>query len=101
MPLFATLIVACALTSNGKGAECDIAVHDKYQQVSQPVCFVQLERVRYKVANDLMVRLDVDELLPGSHNCFSTKAHRDSALNRVTIQFDKAGITYHIINKDK
>ena len=99
MPLFATLVVTCVLTA--KGAECDIATHDKYQQTSLPVCFVKLDRDRFKVAKALMERTNTDELLPGSHNCFQTVAHRDSVLKRVLAQFEKAGIVVNRINLEK
>lgn len=100
MPAFATLIVVCALTVSGKDAECEIVVHDKFKELSLPICFNKLEHTRYKTGRDLMIRLDVDQLLPGSHNCFQTVAKRDSVLARVRNQFDKSGIAYRVTNKD-
>lgn len=101
MPLFSTLVVVCALSAEGDKAVCDIVVHDKFQSITQAICFNKLERVRYKAGNELMDRLKSYELLPSSHNCFNTAAHRDSALERVTKAYDKAGVVYTITNKDK
>lgn len=101
MPLFATLVVVCALSADGDKAVCDIVTHDKYHQISQPICFNKLDRVRFKAAADLLERIKSEDLLPGSHNCFNSKAHRDDALNRVELAYKKAGIEYTITNQDK
>jgi hypothetical protein len=101
MPLFATMVVVCALNKEGTNAVCDIVTQDKYHQISQPICYGKLDRIRFKAAADLMKRLDTDELFPGSHNCFESVAHRDAVLNRITLAYKKAGITFTIINQDK
>lgn len=100
MPAFATLIVVCAMSASGKEAECEIVVHDKFRALSQPLCINQLERTRFKAADELMKRLKVYELLPGSHNCFNSAAIRDTTLTKVRNQFDKAGVAYRVTNKD-
>lgn len=99
MPLFATLVVVCALSAEGDKAVCDIVVDDKFQSITQPICFNKLERVRYKAAVALIDRLKSYELMPGSHNCFQTVAHRDSALELAVKAYDKAGVTYSIIRR--
>lgn len=96
MPLFATMVVVCALNKEGTNAVCDIVMHDKYHQISQPICYSKLDRVRFKAAAELMKRLDTDELFPGSHNCFNSVAHRDDALNRIVNAYKKAGIVFTI-----
>lgn len=101
MPLFATLVVVCALSAEGDKAACDIAIQDKFQAISQPICFNKVERIRFKAAKDLLERLKDYDLLPGSHNCFNTVAHRDTDMNRAIAAYKKAGITVTITNQDK
>lgn len=100
MPFFATVALVCATVVDG-GTVCIVNTYDKFLSFSDANCYVTMDNVRYKLNNELKKQAGVARLEKGSHNCYSTVAHRDKVIERVMKTYSDGGVMYAIRNMDK
>lgn len=95
MPLFSTLIVACVATVGG-GMQCEGRTFDNFQDFDESSCYRAMDKKRYNLVSKLKKQDHVVRFVAGTHNCFRTKATRDSVLERTQRMYAEGGLTLNI-----